>query len=86
MKLGAQVSADSADGSMWPVFLEWGSSGWSRKSEVKDLINNEVMKGLVEKSVFLFDSERLTRVFKGVEASKFSDISHAIETRIRVCT
>jgi hypothetical protein len=80
------IRADSADGSMWPVFLEWGSSGWSRKSEVKDLINNEVMKGLVEKSVFLFDSERLTRVFKGVEASKFSDISHAIETRIRVCT
>jgi hypothetical protein len=46
------------------------------------LVNNDVMKALATQAVFLFDPERLTRVFSGVEASKFSDITHAIETRI----
>jgi hypothetical protein len=76
------ISADSAAGPMWPVFLEWGATGWHRSAEVRDLVNNDVLKGMVEREAFVFDSDRLTRVFKGVEPSKFSDITHAIEARI----
>ena len=67
------ISADSAAGAMWPVFLEWGATGWHRSAEVSDLVNNDVLKGMVEREAFVFDSDRLTRVFKGVEPSKFSD-------------
>jgi hypothetical protein len=76
------IKEESDDGAMWPVFLEWGGTGWHRSGEVKNLIKNDVIRGLVERSAFVFDSERLTRVFKGVEPSKFSDIAHAIEARI----
>jgi hypothetical protein len=76
------ISEDSSEGQMWPVFLEWSSSGWDRNAEVMKLINSDVMKALATRSVFLFDPERLTRVFSGVEASKFSDITRAIETRV----
>jgi hypothetical protein len=76
------ISDDSSEGQMWPVFLEWGSSAWYRNVEVKALINNDVMGALTAAGVFLFDPERLTRVFSGVEASKFSDITRAIETRV----
>jgi hypothetical protein len=67
---------------MWPVFLEWGASGWYRHAEVMKLINNDVVKALATRAVFLYDPDRLTRVFKGVEVSKFSDITHAIEMRV----
>jgi hypothetical protein len=67
---------------MWPVYLEWGSTGWYRNAEVSDLVNNDVVKEMVEREAYVFDSDRLTRVFKGVEPSKFSDIAHAIEARI----
>jgi hypothetical protein len=76
------ISTESSDGSMWPVFLEWSSSRWPRHDKVKQLITNEILKTMSEKQVFLFDDERLTRVFSGVEESKFSDIAHAIEFRV----
>jgi hypothetical protein len=69
---------------MWPVFLEWGSSSWHRHAEVMKVINNDVMRALATRVVFLFDPERLTRVFSGVDASKFSDTTRAIETRVRL--
>jgi hypothetical protein len=62
--------------------LEWSSSSWYRHAEVMKLINNDVMRALATRVVFLFDPKRLTRVFSGVEASKFSDITRAIETRV----
>jgi hypothetical protein len=76
------ISADSATGAMWPVFLEWGATGWHRNAEVSALVNNDVVREMIERDAFVFDSERLTRVFKGIEPSKFSDITHAIEARI----
>jgi len=76
------VSAESADGAMWPVFLEWSGSGWHRHQDVKKLVTNDTLNAMVAQSVFVFDVDRLTRVFKGVEASKFADISHAIERRV----
>lgn len=76
------ISADSATGAMWPVFLEWSATGWHRNAEVSALVNNDVVKEMIGRAAYIFDSERLTRVFKGVETSKFSDITHAIEARI----
>ncbi|MBR1201978.1 MULTISPECIES: RNA-directed DNA polymerase [unclassified Bradyrhizobium] len=76
------INTESADGAMWPVFLEWSSSGWLRNSEVKNLLTNDTLKAMSEKQVFVFDAERLTRVFSGIEESKFSDIAHAIEFRV----
>jgi len=76
------IGAENADGAMWPVFLEWGGTGWNRSGEVKKLIKNDVVRALVDTNVFLFDYDRLTRVFKGVEPSRYSDVTHAIETRI----
>jgi hypothetical protein len=75
------MGTENSEGPMWPVFLEWSSSGWHRNSEVKQLITNDTLKAMSEKQVFLFDDERLTRVFSGIEESKFSDILHAIEYR-----
>ncbi|MHC2332972.1 hypothetical protein [Bradyrhizobium sp. USDA 4454] len=76
------AGAESPDGARWPVFLEWSSSGWHRSAEVKQLVTNETLKAMTEKQVFLFDENRLTRVFSGIEESKFSDIEHAIEYRV----
>jgi hypothetical protein len=76
------ISTESSEGPMWPVFLEWSSSGWPRNDEVKQLITNETLKVMSEREVFLFDDERLTRVFSGIEESKFSSIAHAIEFRV----
>lgn len=76
------VRTESSEGPMWPVFLEWSSSGWHRHSDVKKLVANEILKSMIDNQVFLYDNERLTRVFSGVEKSKFSDIVHAIEFRV----
>lgn len=67
---------------MWPVFLEWASTGWYRNEQVNDLVNNDVIKEMIGLQAYVFDADRLTRVFKDVEPSKFSDITHAIEARI----
>ena len=76
------ISTESSEGPMWPVFLEWSSSGWPRNTEVRKLITNDTLKAMYEKRIFSFDEERLPRVFSGIEKSKFSDIAHAIELRV----
>lgn len=76
------ISADSATGAMWPVFLEWAGTGWYKSAKVCDLVNNDVVAEMAARNVFIFDPKRLTRVFKGVEPSKFTDIIHAIESRM----
>ncbi|MCK1602610.1 RNA-directed DNA polymerase [Bradyrhizobium sp. 166] len=78
----ALISAESADGGMWPVYLEWASSGWSRTKEVQKLIANDTLSSMSQRSVFVFDEDRLTRVFSGIEESKFSGITQAIEFRV----
>ncbi|MGY3360532.1 hypothetical protein ACVWZK_007195 [Bradyrhizobium sp. GM0.4] len=78
----ALISAESADGGMWPVYLEWASSGWSRTKEVQKLIANDALSSMSQRSVFVFDEDRLTRVFSGIEESKFSGITQAIEFRV----
>jgi hypothetical protein len=76
------MSTENSDGSMWPVFLEWAGTGWHRAGDVQKLISNETIKTMSERPVYLFDSDRLTRVFAGIEASKFADIPRAIEFRV----
>ncbi|WP_262047911.1 hypothetical protein [Bradyrhizobium sp. Bra78] len=76
------ISADSATGAMWPVFLEWASTGWYKNEQINELVNNDVIKELIGLHAYVFDADRLTRVFKDVEPSKFGDITNAIETRI----
>lgn len=76
------ISAEGADGAMWPVYLEWASSGWSRNEEVQKLIANDTLNSMSQSSVFVFDEKRLTRVFSGIEESKFSDVTRAIEFRV----
>ncbi len=67
---------------MWPVFLEWASTGWYKNEQINELVNNDVIKELIGLHAYVFDADRLTRVFKDVEPSKFGDITNAIETRI----
>ncbi|UQD70485.1 RNA-directed DNA polymerase [Bradyrhizobium japonicum] len=76
------ISGESPDGPMWPVFLEWAGTGWHRHGDVQKLIQNETMRQMALESTFLFDDERLTRVFAGIEESKFGDIPRAIEYRV----
>jgi hypothetical protein len=59
---------------MWPVFLEWSSSGWHRSDEVKKLTTNETLAAMAEKQVFLFDDELLTRVFSGIQESSLATL------------
>jgi hypothetical protein len=62
-----------------------GSSSRYRHAEVMKVINNDVMRALATRVVFLFDPERLTPIYSGVDASKFSgDTTRAIETRVRL--
>jgi hypothetical protein len=77
-----RIGKDDADGPMWPVFLEWAGSGWSKHGDVKKLIKSETLLGMADNHVYLFDSSRLTRVFNGIEPSKFSEIPRAIEERV----
>jgi hypothetical protein len=75
------IANDSSDGAMWPVFLEWAGTQWHRAKEVKGLIANDLIKSMSERQVYVFEADRRTRVFAGVEESKFSDIPHAIGWR-----
>ncbi|TWB75996.1 RNA-directed DNA polymerase [Bradyrhizobium sacchari] len=76
------ISSESSEGPMWPVFLEWAGTGWHRHGDVQKLIQSEAIRQMSLAPVYLFDSNRLTRVFAGIEESKFGDIPRAIEYRV----
>lgn len=76
------LSHESADGKMWPIFLEWGAKSWDRHAEVKALVGNEVINGMSDKGVSIFGSSRLTRVFHEVDKSEYGGVVSAIESRM----
>jgi hypothetical protein len=76
------LSHESADGKMWPIFLEWGAKSWDRHAEVKVLVGNEVINGMSDKGVSIFGSSRLTRVFHEVDKSEYGGVVSAIESRM----
>ena len=75
------VSQETADGPMWPIFLEWGSKNWNRHGEIEALVGNGTIKAMSKNGVCVFGSTRLTRVFRGVDEVNFSGILNAIEKR-----
>jgi Reverse transcriptase (RNA-dependent DNA polymerase) len=73
---------DNGNGAMWPLSLEWASRRWPKHQTVSDSLVNEVVKAMGTGGVKVFDHERLTRVFDGVEESARTEVSGAIEHRI----
>lgn len=67
---------------MWPLFLEWDSKDWNRHAEVRSFAKNELIESMSDHFVRLFDEERLTRVFNGIDQPDFGAILSAIETRV----
>jgi hypothetical protein len=73
------VVADTASGPLWPLFLEWVSRGWPGYEAVSAVASNELIEEMAAARVVLFDPDRLTPVFAGVE--DFRSVLRAIEVR-----
>lgn len=77
-----RIQEESANGTYWPVFLEWIARSWPRHAEVSDRSANEVVTAMARAGVVLFDSGRLTSVFDGVDEADFQTVATAIESRV----
>lgn len=72
---------ETAGGALWPVFLEWMAKKWPSNQKIKPAIQNEIVENMGQHAVVLFDAQRLTRVFEGVESANFASVARAIERR-----
>ena len=77
--LQVEVSQESANGPMWPLFLEWTARSWPQNEAVRAMVHNDVIDGMARAGVTIFDSGRLTRVFGGVAEPDFERVVTAIE-------
>lgn len=76
------VQQESANGPLWPVFLEWRTRQWPRHAEVGALIENDLIARMATDGVTLFNPEQLTRVFAGIDRLDFASVASAIESRV----
>jgi hypothetical protein len=76
-----RLTQETAGGALWPVFLEWTARKWPENEKITAAVQNEIVASMGKAGVTLFDVERLTRVFEGVETSNFANVERAIERR-----
>jgi hypothetical protein len=75
------LGQETANGPMWPVFLEWRARRWPKHSELRDTMQNETIENMATAGVTIFDGNRLTRVFSGVAQPNYANVPSAIEAR-----
>lgn len=77
----ALLAQEDANGPHWPLFLEWRAKSWPNHEVVASFGRNEIVDLMALAKVSIFDSERLTHVFDGLDESDFSGVQSAIEAR-----
>jgi hypothetical protein len=77
-----RLGQESANGTLWPAFLEWMTRQWPRFGEVAQRTDNGVITAMADTGVTLFDQGRLTQVFAGVDQANFGSVPTAIESRV----
>jgi len=77
-----RVQQETANGPLWPIFLDWTARQWPRHAEVQALCANDLISQMAAGGVTLFDRAQLTRVFAGVAQPNFGTITSAIESRV----
>lgn len=76
----AVLDAESANGTYWPLFLEWKSKGWPEEQNL--VLQNELVEELASKGIEIFDAAKLPSVFDDFDEDDFATVGHAIEARI----
>ncbi len=71
---------ETAGGPYWPVLMEWISRDWPQHGEIS--AKHSMIEEMSRNRVTMFDSEKLPKVFEGIEGENLSDVTEAIENRI----
>ncbi len=78
-RAGEAIALENASGTKWPIILQWISRQWPNYRQLN--IENELVEGLSNRNVSIFDHTRLPGSFSDLEIGAFPTVERAIESR-----
>ncbi|WP_409018650.1 RNA-directed DNA polymerase [Brevundimonas vesicularis] len=74
------LSSEDANGTYWPVLLEWHSRKWEGSKALR--LGNSTIEGMAREGVTIFARASVPKVLQGIDLAKYDSILQAIEHRV----